>query len=147
MLQKVSLVVLQLTVLVASIFILLPAQPAQAACRDRLLGVFPTWYHYLQTDGDCNVQFPQKDNGEGIDLPKAATSIAFAILDILLRVAGLVAVIFVVVGGFTFITSNGQPDRAKSARNTILNALIGVVIAMSAAIIVNIIGKALISGA
>ncbi|MDZ7785870.1 MAG: pilin [Candidatus Saccharibacteria bacterium] len=98
---------------------------------------FPTWYKYLDptfTDGECKLDLDFEETS-------TYTAIFFAILEIILRIAGLVAVIFVIVGGFTFITSDGQPEKAKNARWTILNALIGLAIALSATVLVNFIGN------
>lgn len=67
--------------------------------------------------------------------------IALSIIDILLRVAALAAVVFVIIGGIKYTTSQGSPDGTKSALNTILNALIGLVIAMAATALVMFIGN------
>lgn len=46
--------------------------------------------------------------------------------------AGLVSVIFTIVGGVRYITSAGQPEAIKSAKNTITYALVGLVVAIMA---------------
>lgn len=123
-----------------------PASAANCTKNATFLGILPAWYKYLnvrQVGGNCEIVLATRD-GE-TDWQKTAISIVFALIDMATRLAGLVAVIFVIVGGFTFITSNGQPEKAKNARNTILNALVGVVIAIVAATVVNIVGKAFIS--
>ena len=94
----------------------------------------PTWYKYLnpEFDGDkceLNAKFPE-------DLGK----IGLALVEILLRVGGMVAVAFVIYGGFKYLTSQGEPDNTKNARQTILNAVIGLVIAILATAIVSFIG-------
>lgn len=43
-------------------------------------------------------------------------------------IAGAVAVIFIVVGAFGYITANGDPGKLQKAKTTILYALIGLVI-------------------
>ncbi|HVS78846.1 MAG TPA: hypothetical protein VHD84_00975 [Candidatus Saccharimonadales bacterium] len=43
-------------------------------------------------------------------------------------IAGIAAVIMVLVGGFTFVTSSGNPERAKSGRATLTGAIVGLVI-------------------
>ncbi len=43
-------------------------------------------------------------------------------------IAGVVAVIFVVYGAISYITSSGDPGKAQKARNIILYALIGLII-------------------
>ena len=62
-----------------------------------------------------------------------------AVIDILLRIAALVAVGFIVVGGVSYVTSQGEPDRTKTALRTIINALIGLAIAIAATAIVTFI--------
>ncbi len=54
-------------------------------------------------------------------------------------IAGYVAVVFVVVGGFKFVLSDGVPDKAADARRTIINALIGAGIAAMAAVVIEVI--------
>jgi hypothetical protein len=41
---------------------------------------------------------------------------------------GVVAVFYVILGGFYYVTSSGDAQKAANARNTILYALIGLVI-------------------
>lgn len=50
-------------------------------------------------------------------------------------VAGIVAVIFVVYGGISYITSSGDPNKVQKARQTIIYALIGIVIVALAEVI------------
>jgi uncharacterized membrane protein YccC len=69
--------------------------------------------------------------------------IGLAAVDILLRVAGLVAVGFLVYAAFNFITSQGNPEDAAIARGTAINALIGLLLAMFAIVMVSFIGKSL----
>ena len=53
----------------------------------------------------------------------------------IVAVAGIVAVIFVVYGGISYITSAGDPNKLQKAKNIILYALIGLVIVALAEII------------
>jgi hypothetical protein len=69
--------------------------------------------------------------------------IGLAILDDLIRIAALVAVGYVIYGGIQYVTSQGSPDATGKAQQTIINALIGVVLATLAASIVNLIGTRL----
>lgn len=101
---------------------------AATACKSGdLLGVIPTWYKYLQLDpATCSVNIDLTAN------PQQFWLIGFAIIDILLRVAGLVAVGFVIYGGFSYVTSQGESEKLKNSRSIIINALIGVAIAVVA---------------
>ncbi|MGZ6004949.1 MAG: pilin [Candidatus Saccharimonadales bacterium] len=90
---------------------------------------FPTWYQYLDSEKIAGKCTPMIDLAKN---PGQITLIVLALIEILLRIAGVVAVGFVIYGGFQFILTQGEPDRAASARNTIINALIGLAIAISA---------------
>ena len=58
------------------------------------------------------------------------------IINILSAVVGIVAVIMIIVGGFRYITSGGSDTSVTSAKNTILYAIIGLVIVALAQILV-----------
>ncbi len=58
------------------------------------------------------------------------------VINVISIIAGAVAVIMIVWGGFRYITSGGNAETVKSARNTILYALIGLVIIAFAQVIV-----------
>jgi len=61
------------------------------------------------------------------------------IINIFSWIVGIAAVIMVIWGGFSFITSSGDPQKAAKARNTILYALIGLVIVVMAQLIVRFV--------
>lgn len=94
-------------------------------------------------------QFRVPDN-VGVD-PLAgqntATQIIIRVIQILLAIAGLVAVIFLIVGGFRYIISGGNEETAETAKKTIINAIIGVVVIILAFVIVRVIANALVSTA
>lgn len=66
-------------------------------------------------------------------------SLIKSVLNILSAVVGIVAVIMVIVGGLKYVVSSGDSNSASSAKNTILYALIGIVIAVVAQIIVQFV--------
>ena len=106
-----------------------------AACQSHGIKILPTWYQYLNSTTDstgrCQPQFV---------FPDDISKILLAVVDILLRVGAIVAVAFVLYGGFQYIISQGEPDKTKAARQTIQNALIGLVLASLATVIVTFIG-------
>jgi type IV secretory pathway VirB2 component (pilin) len=59
------------------------------------------------------------------------------IIGTLLQVAGAVAVVIIIIGGITYVTSNGDAARVKQAKDTILYAVIGLIVAILAYAIVN----------
>lgn len=63
-------------------------------------------------------------------------SLAQNITSILLWILGAVAVIMIVIGGFKYVTSNGDSNSIQSAKNTILYSVIGLAVAMLGQVIV-----------
>lgn len=54
-------------------------------------------------------------------------------------VVGLISVIMVIMGGLKYITSGGDPTAVGSAKNTILYAIVGIVVVALAQIIVQFV--------
>ncbi|MCA1807370.1 MAG: pilin [Actinobacteria bacterium] len=102
----------------------------------------PTWYKYLETeyvDGSCDVKsVPDPNNPGSTDIGATVGAIVFAVIEILLRIAGIVAVGYVIYGGILFSMSQGQPEQLANARKTLINGVIGLVIAVFAVAIVNL---------
>jgi TRAP-type C4-dicarboxylate transport system permease small subunit len=61
------------------------------------------------------------------------------ISDILIFVLGAVAVVMIIIGGFRYVTSNGDQNTVTGAKNTILYAIIGIVVALLAYAIVKFV--------
>ena len=62
-------------------------------------------------------------------------------INIILWVVGVAAVIVIIVAGLKYVTSSGNPSAVSSAKTTILYAVIGLVIAITAYAIVNFVFK------
>ncbi|HSX48355.1 MAG TPA: hypothetical protein VLF41_02550 [Candidatus Nanoarchaeia archaeon] len=58
------------------------------------------------------------------------------IINVLLFVVGAVSVIMIIVGGLMYTLSAGDPSNTKKAKDTILYAIIGLVVALAAGAIV-----------
>ncbi|MES2876057.1 MAG: pilin [Patescibacteria group bacterium] len=84
----------------------------------------------------CKVQQGvTKAGGAGQDLqPQIQNAI-----NVLLFIIGVVAVIMIILGGLRYILSNGDSAQITSAKNTILYAVIGLVVALLAYAIVNFV--------
>jgi|SRR5690606_21056510 hypothetical protein len=73
------------------------------------------------------------DDNVNTDLPGLIT----IVVNTLLIIVGAVAVIMLIWGGFKYITSAGDASAVSSAKNTILYAVIGIIVAVLAYAIVN----------
>ena len=119
---------------------------ASGACAlpDRGDGFFfglPHWWKYLPENSG-------REDGTGACVPHISKLtdlwyIALSLIDILLTAAGILAFIYIVYAGVLFVLSQGEPDKAKGARQRIINASIGLVIVMIAASIVRFVGATL----
>src|SRR5581483_11907527 len=78
--------------------------------------------------GNCNTQ-PTGDLNDTIT----------SIVNVLTVVVGVAAVIMIIVAGLRYVASAGNPEGAKNARNTILYAVIGLVIVAVAQLIVHFV--------
>lgn len=95
---------------------------------------FPHWYKYLEgIEEHTRNCAPRLGNVNDIWL------IALAVVEILLRVAIIAGIIYVLIGGFKYITSRANPDKTSAAKNTVVDGLIGVVIAIVATAAVSFI--------
>lgn len=102
------------------------------ACKRDFFG-FPHWYKYLevQSVNDCA---PILSGINDIWL------IGLAIIELLIRLAVLAAIAFVILAGIKYSESGGNPEKATKAKNTLIDALAGLVIAIAAVAIVSYLG-------
>lgn len=68
-----------------------------------------------------------------------APDIVKNIINTMLIVLGMIAVIMIVIGGIRYTTSNGDASQIKAAKETILYAVVGLVVAIMAFAIVNFV--------
>lgn len=76
---------------------------------------------------------------EGVPEVKADTNAVGDALSATFIVIGALSVLFVIIGGLKYVTSGGDPAQVGSAKNTILYALIGIVVSLSAMAIVQLV--------
>lgn len=138
---KLFIVTLALAVTIGSgvVAVSLPSTVVAAgstpACPDASFMGFPTWYRGVIDAKTCDVKVPSGSDG----LSQFIWHIVLNIIDILLRLAGIIAVFFIIYGGFQFITSQASPDGAAKARVTILNAIYGLAISIASVGIIKLI--------
>ena len=102
------------------------------ACKSGNFFGFPSWNEYLHTHDDRQCA-PHLTGINDIWL------IGLALIEILLRIAVLAAIFFVLYAGIKYSASRGNPDKAQSAKNTLTDALTGLIIAVVAAAVVGFI--------
>jgi len=73
------------------------------------------------------------------DAPTEVTPVVKNILNVVLGIMGAVAVGVIILGGFYFLTSQGDAAKVTRGKNTILYGVVGLIIALLALVIVNFV--------
>ena len=78
-------------------------------------------------------------SGEDLNLPDVSLGSTEGILNLLFLFVGVLATIFIVIGGARFVFAAGNPDQIKQAKSTIVYAVVGLSVAILASVIVNFV--------
>ena len=132
MIKRIKNVFVAAVATIASLFILAPAVVSAAPdIKDGLCQGAN-----LQVGAEC----PATSEQEGQD---AVNKIITLVINIFSIAVGVVSVIMIIIGGFKYITSGGDSGNVTGAKNTILYAIIGLVVVALAQLIVKfVLGKA-----
>jgi len=91
----------------------------------------------LQVQDGCSVSDAQKDGTDAVN------GIITLVINLFSIVVGVISVIMIIIGGLKYITSGGDSGNVTGAKNTILYAIIGLVVVALAQLIVKfVLGKA-----
>ena len=106
------------------------------------LGI-PKWFRGL-VDANCEVIKPEdqldaQGNVAEDGLQRFISILLLNIADMLLRCIGLIATGFIIWGGFKYMLARADPNKIISAKKTIINSIIGLVIAMISMTIVSFV--------
>lgn len=77
--------------------------------------------------------------GKGLGGASSVESVFNTVAKTLIFIVGAVAVIMLIVGGLRYVLSGGNKESVEGAKNTILYALIGVIVALMAFAAVNFV--------
>ncbi len=108
-----------------------PAYANQALCSD------PSSADPLTAGASCAQANGTKDN------LFAPNGIFQVVANTLIFLVGAVAVIFLIIGGLRYVISQGESKNIESAKNTILYAIVGIVVAVISFALVQFVISAL----
>lgn len=94
------------------------------------------------TGGLCagvNLDVNNPDCDAGDDAVTKINNLIRRIINLLSLIVGIVAVIMIIIGGLRYITSGGSDTGVTSAKNTILYAIIGLIIVALAQLLVRFV--------
>lgn len=121
------------TSIVTAVLMLLPAatvMPAVAHAQDA-----DAICQGVLNDPSATADMCEEGSGGG----ETFASLSIKIINIFSVVVGTVSVIMIIIGGFRYIISGGSGDGVKGGKDTILYAIIGLVIVLFAQVIVRFV--------
>ncbi|MDR3298132.1 MAG: pilin [Candidatus Nomurabacteria bacterium] len=143
--KKLLITFLIATIAWAGFGLLSPTTASAASCDDSFLGFRP-WYYGITKDPDCTLKVPGVNGGNDIELSVFIWAIILNALSILFGIVGYLAIGFLIYGGFMYVMARGDPSRIAKGKNTVIRAIIGLIICILASLIssliVNIITEA-----
>ncbi|MBR3256093.1 hypothetical protein IKG10_00235 [Candidatus Saccharibacteria bacterium] len=101
---------------------------------------FPTFAANTKSVDPCGAGVPKEvraASGCGNAGDDQIVTVVQNILYAIIGVCGIVAVVYIVLGGISYMTSGGDPGKVKKARDTIVYAVIGLVVCALAFVVVN----------
>jgi len=133
-----------LNIIFAGVFLFFVAAPVTAvavptqasagpSCEGRFLGI-PPWYRGLTNDA-CGIKSPNDVGG----ISNFIWIIVLNGIEMALVLTAYIALFFILYGGFLLITAAGNPSTIQNGQKSILNAVIGLIIAMASIAITNFV--------
>jgi hypothetical protein len=101
--------------------------------------ILKSWFCGL-VDSSGNVKKVTSDGSDGgISLTAFIWTIVANVVDDIFRIIGLVATGYLIWGGYQYMLARGDPGKLGSAKKTIQHAITGLIIAILASSIVNVV--------
>ena len=119
-----------IAIIIAAIGFFLPTSSVYAECSSTDICTCP--------DVPAEVRAASGCTGTGADVNPLDKTI-INILNGIIAAVGLVALVFIVIGGINYTTSAGDAQKVKKAKDTILYACIGLIICALSYAIVNFV--------
>lgn len=94
-------------------------------------------------DDVCNGNFSDAlKEAAGCNTTATADSVLNGVLDVIFGIVGVIGVCVIIYGGFMFLTSAGEAQKAYKARHAIIYGVVGLIVAMLAFTIVQFVSRA-----
>ena len=87
----------------------------------------------------CGTNSAGGNNQDASQATKSVNDTIATVLNLLSVAVGIIAVIMIIMGGLRYILSSGSQEKVTSAKNTLLYAVIGLIIVALAQIIVQFV--------
>jgi hypothetical protein len=130
MIQKLKISIVTLSLLLVPVLALSGAANAQT---DKVSGSLCQGGGNVALGEEADCEDVTEDSEEGLN------NVITNVVNVLSLIVGIIAVIMIVIGGFRYITSGGDSGNVSGAKNTILYAIVGLVIVALAQFIVRFV--------
>lgn len=125
----------------AAALLLVPALPGVVLAADANIG------NNLCNGANLNIDPNATCSDDGTEAQTQVDKIIKLVINIFSLVVGVVSVIMIIIGGLKYITSGGEGSNITGAKNTIMYAIIGLVVVALAQVIVRfVLAKASTAG-
>jgi hypothetical protein len=88
---------------------------------------------------DTNINVNGNSYSTNLPSVNSSGSELTTVLNIAIGIIATISVLFVVIGGLRYVISDGDPQKAKRAKDTIIYAVVGLLISISAEAIVALV--------
>jgi len=90
---------------------------------------------YALDDWSTNLDYVQ----EGVPTIQGLEGIVSNILNIIVPIVGIVLLVILIIGGFQYVTSEGEAEKTAKAKKTLTSALLGLLVVLGAWLIIKLI--------
>ena len=108
-----------------------------------LVGIFGLGTEILATTHGLETVWPQSPNGINLTGTSTLTDLIAYLYGWMIAIGGLIAFIIIVIAGFQYLTSSGNPTKTQDAKDKILSAVTGLILLLSTVIILNVLNPEL----
>ena len=115
-----SSILISSTAITMLVSVLVPSFAAQAACTQTASDIGSGVTSASSSTGNCS---------SGTNVTSGIKSVAKTLTGILSVVVGIISVFAIILAGAQYITSGGNNDKTNKAKNTLLYAVVGLVVA------------------
>ena len=88
---------------------------------------------------DAKTQIQSGLKAAGGDTKDTSGTLITSVINVMLFIIGVLSVIMIVYGGILYVISAGDSGRVSKAKNTIMYAIVGLIVALLAYAIVNFV--------
>lgn len=88
---------------------------------------------------DAKTQIQSGLKAAGGDTKDTSSTLITSVINVMLFIIGVLSVIMIVYGGILYVISAGDSGRVSKAKNTIMYAIVGLIVALLAYAIVNFV--------